>query len=223
MAGMIDLDTILFDLDGTLVDSRGTISASIAHALERLGVAHGAGPAIESLIGVPLFDIFTGAYGMPRATALQAIDHYRRHYDRLSPEGSRIYERVPEDLERLRARGLRLYVATVKPTAIARKVLADVGLEAYFDGVAGASMGPERRDKRSIIAHALQRFGLAPGRSLMVGDRDQDVAGARANGLRAVGVTYGFGSREEIIAARPDFLSASPGAIGAIVAGAPPA
>ncbi|MEJ2383219.1 MAG: HAD hydrolase-like protein [Xanthomonadales bacterium] len=222
MGGIAHLDNVLFDLDGTLVDSRGTITASIDHALERIGAARADGPSVAGLIGLPLFDIFTATYGLPRATALQAIDHYRRHYDRLSPEGSRVYDDVRQDLERLRGGGLRLFVATVKPTPIAKKVLSDLRLDGLFEGIAGASMGPERREKTGIIAHALARFDLDPARSLMVGDRDQDVAGARANGLRAVGVTYGFGSREEILASQPDFVSARPGAITDIVTGLGP-
>ena len=222
MGGIASLDNVLFDLDGTLVDSRGTITASIEHALGRMGVSPAAGPAVTGMIGLPLFDIFTGPFGLPREDALQAIEHYRRHYDNLSPEGSRVYEHVAQDLGRLRRHGLRLYVATVKPTSIAEKVLGDVGLAVHFDGVAGASMGPERREKTGIIAHALKRFGLDPSRSLMVGDRDQDIAGARANGLRAVGVTYGFGSPDEIAAARPDFVSPRPGAIAGLVFGAGP-
>lgn len=221
MAGLSRPRQLLFDLDGTLVDSRGTIAASIAWALEQIGHDGAGGPAVETLIGMPLYDIFTERYGLERSSALHAIDLYRAHYDRISPQGSRIYDGVPEDLGRLRARGLGLYVATVKPTSIARKVLADVGLAALFDGVAGASMGPERRDKASIIAHALDRFGLDPADCLMVGDRDQDVNGARANGLRAVGVTYGFGSADEIAAARPDAVVTRSGAIDDLVGGWP--
>jgi phosphoglycolate phosphatase len=220
MGGIAPLKNVLFDLDGTLVDSRGTITASIDHALERMGVDSTAGPTITGLIGLPLFDIFTRSYGLPRTAALQAIEHYRLYYDRLSPDGSRIYDNVQQDLERLRGLGLQLYVATVKPTPIARKVLADVGLDGYFDGVAGASMGPERREKTGIIAHALKAFELDPSCSLMVGDRDQDIEGARANGLRAIGVTYGFGSRQEILAAQPDFVSAQPGDIAGFLTGA---
>jgi len=219
MAGLSVPRQVLFDLDGTLVDSRGTIAASIAWALGQIGHDGAGGPPVEALIGMPLFDIFTVTYGFERDAALRAIDLYRAHYDRISPQGSRIYDGVPEDLGKLRARGLGLYVATVKPTPIARKVLADVGLAAFFDGVAGASMGPERRDKASIIAHALDRFGLDPADSLMVGDRDQDVNGARSNGLRAVGVTYGFGGADEIAAARPDAVVTTPGAIDALFGG----
>ena len=205
MGRLNGIRNVLFDLDGTLVDSRATIIDSIRHALETLQVDPADAPRVESLIGVPLFDIFTGAYGMNRGQAMQAIDIYRARYDELNQAGTRVYEGVPEGLASLREFGLRLFVATVKPTPIAEKVLADLDLRAWFDGVAGASMGPERREKHGIIAWALDEFGLDAGASLMVGDRDQDIEGARGNGLASLAVSYGFGHAEEIRRARPDF------------------
>ena len=197
---------ILFDLDGTLVDSSKTILDSVLHALESLGVDAQSGPDIESLIGVPLLDIFVGEYGMPDAQAHRAIDIYRAHYEQLNQAGTRVYDGVREGLSRLKGSGLGLYIATVKPTSIADKVLVDMDLRKHLDGVAGASMGPERRDKTGIIAHALDRFSLDAGCSMMVGDRDQDINGARANGLVSLAVTYGFGHPEELTDASPDHL-----------------
>ena len=204
MGRLNGIRNVLFDLDGTLVDSRGTIVESIRHALAALQVAPAGAPDVETLIGVPLFDIFTGAYGMPREQALQAIDIYRAHYDALNQAGTTVYEGVPEGLASLRESGFRLFVATVKPTPIAEKVLSDLELRPFFDGVAGASMGPERREKHGIIAWALCEFGLVAGESLMVGDRDQDIEGARGNGLSSLAVTWGFGQADEIRRARPD-------------------
>ncbi len=219
MAVLTDIENVLFDLDGTLVDSRRTIATSILHALEKMDVDASSGPGVETLIGMPLYDIFVGRFGMEETGALKAIDYYRVYYDNLNQAGTTVYERVHEDLARLKSEGYRLYVATVKPTQIAEKVLTDMELRPYFDGVAGASMGPERRDKASIIAHALNKFGLAPSRSMMVGDRDQDVEGARANGLQSVGVTYGFGVREEIMGCSPDFVAESSGGISRLLSG----
>jgi phosphoglycolate phosphatase len=79
-------------------------------------------------------------------------------------------------------------------------------LREHFDGVAGSSMGHERRDKSSIIAHALNKFELDPACSMMIGDRGQDIAGARDNGLGSIAVSYGFGSMEELRAAGPDHI-----------------
>ena len=204
MAELKKLNNVLFDLDGTLVDSSKTILDSVFHALETLGVDPQSGPDVRTLIGMPLFDIFVGQYGMPVDRAQQAIDHYRDCYEQLNQAGTTVFEGVREGLAQLQETGLQLFIATVKPTPIAEKVLVDLGLREHFAGVAGASMGPERRDKTSIIAYALEVFGLDSGYSVMVGDRDQDILGARANGLSSLAVTYGFGHRNELDAARPD-------------------
>ena len=201
---MLDsIKNLLFDLDGTLVDSSGTISASLEYALDRMGSGPLSGVSVQSLIGRPLLDIFQREFAMDAKQATEAIELYREHYDGLGREGTSVYADVPEVLAALSLAGYRLYVATVKPTSIAEKVLVDFQLRDHFSGVAGASMGPERRDKASIIAHALERYKLDAGHSLMVGDRRQDIDGARENGLPAIGVTYGFGSREELDSARP--------------------
>ena len=208
MAGLSAINSVLFDLDGTLVDSRRTILDSIQHALDRHQVvAQGAPP--ESLIGRPLYDIFTESYGLGREQALAAIDTYRAYYDELNQAGTIVYDGVREGLAALQAAGLELYIATVKPTAIADKVLRDLGLRPHFAGVAGASMGPERRDKHRIIAWAIAEFGLAPEASIMVGDRDQDIEGARGNGLASVAVHYGFGPAQELVNAAPDHAAES--------------
>lgn len=205
---MKNVRNLLFDLDGTLVDSSRTISACIDYALRQVGTSAGREVAISSLIGKPLLDIFREVFAMPGAQADSAIAHYREHYDRLEQAGSVVYDNMAEVLAELGSNGYRLFIATVKPTSVAEKVLTDLRLRSFFEGVAGASMGPERRDKKRIIRHALRKFELDPRQSLMIGDRDQDVLGARANGLAAVAVTYGFGSEKELTAARPDHLIA---------------
>lgn len=204
MSALKPLKNVLFDLDGTLVDSSGTIERSLRHALERAGVDPDRGHEIASYIGLPLFDIFRDGFGMGEAVTHAAIEDYRSYYDTLNQAGSCVYDGIQGVLSSLSGAGYSLYIATVKPTPIARKVLSDLGLIEHFDGVMGASLGPDRRDKSGIIAHALATFSLAASESVMVGDRDQDINGAQANGLRSIGVTWGFGSREEIEQARPD-------------------
>ncbi len=99
-----------------------------------------------------------------------------------------------------------MFIATVKPTSIAEKVLSDLQLRTCFDGVAGSSMNHERRDKADIIAHALYKHELDPSQSMMIGDRAQDITGAQHNGLFSVAVSYGFGTREELDAVGPDHM-----------------
>jgi phosphoglycolate phosphatase len=206
MPGLNSISNILFDLDGTLVDSSRTIEMSLVHALERIGINPLAKGPVRSFIGVPLFDIFRGGFGMSEKDTHAAITFYRDYYDALNQAGSKVYDQVPEVLSALRDQGYDLFIATVKPTEIAEKVLCDLELRPFFAGIAGASMGPERRDKTGIIAHALEQFALEAEVSLMVGDRDQDIDGARANGLRSVAVSYGFGSMDELFGAQPDYI-----------------
>lgn len=208
---------ILFDLDGTLVDSSGAIQAALTHGLQRLGLEYPADCAIESLIGMPLLDILRDRFGIVGEPAERVITHYREYYDQRAQGETRVYERVAETLNTLCAAGIGLFVATVKPSPIAAKVLRDMGLQGYFKGVAGSSMDHARRDKAHIIRHALQQYGLEAGRSLMVGDRAQDIDGARQNGLYAVGVTYGFGSLQELTTASPDHLVDCPSEIPALL------
>jgi phosphoglycolate phosphatase len=200
---MQKIQNLLFDLDGTLVDSSRTIGMSIEFALDGLNVDKSTDKPIEAMIGKPLFDIFRNEFNLSDEQAYTAIDLYRDHYDSLNQAGTLVYESIREVLPTLKKAGYRLFIATVKPTSIAEKVLVDLDLRASFDGVAGSSMDSERRNKSSIIAHALKTFELDPLQSMMIGDRDQDIAGARENGMSAIGVTYGFGSREELHAAQP--------------------
>lgn len=198
--------TVLFDLDGTLVDSSRTIATCIDYALRRAGADSACGRPVTDLIGMPLLDIFRNEFGLSDAQTDAAIDYYRDHYDALEQEGTRIYDGVQGLLSGLQESGMRLFVATVKPAPIAEKVLADLELRSFFEGVSGSSMDHRRRTKAGIIAHAVSKWRIDPVSSMMVGDRGQDIHGARENGMRATAVTYGFGSEEELRNARPDHM-----------------
>lgn len=201
-----EVENVLFDLDGTLIDGSETITTCVHYALDRVGVKQNVDTTIEALIGSSLLDIFCNSFGMPEEQAEVAIFHYREHFDRLGQAGTQVYPGIRNVLSDLQDAGFQLFVATVKPTAIAEKVLSDLQLRSYFDGVAGSSMNHERREKARIIAHALHKHELDPLQSMMIGDRAQDITGAQDNGLFAVAVTYGFGTREELGAASPDHM-----------------
>ncbi len=201
-----EVQNVLFDLDGTLIDGSETISTCVHYALDRVGVNANVDTPIRALIGSSLLDIFCNGFGMPKEQAEVAIFHYREHFDRLEQAGTRGYPGIRNVLSDLQKSGFQLFIATVKPTSIAEKVLSDLQLRAYFDGVTGSSMNHERRDKADIIAHALHRYELDPLCSMMIGDRAQDITGAQDNGLFSIAVTYGFGTREELDAAGPDHM-----------------
>ena len=138
---------------------------------------------------------------------------YREYYADKGIFENRVYDRIPETLAALAARGKKLYVATSKPEFFAEKILEHFQLAPYFSGVAGATMDETRTRKADVIAYALGRFSLPQVQSVMIGDRMHDVAGAKQNKLPCIGVLYGFGSREELLAAGADMLAETPEAL----------
>ena len=208
---MAPAPTILFDLDGTLVDPVEGITRSIQYALDKL---HQPVPDTDQLlwcIGPPLIDSFKCLLEYPSPElAAQALSHYRQRYNATGKFENRVYPCIPESLEALQQAGARLFVATAKPTVFAAQIAAHFQLEAYFDGVYGSELTGERSHKADLIAHILNTEALEPMTTMMVGDRSYDIIGAKQNRIKAVGVTYGYGSLQELTSAGADLILESP-------------
>ncbi len=192
---------VLFDLDGTLTDPAEGITNSLMHAQRRLGMAVSPREALYVFIGPPLIETFMSEWGLTRAESERALQYYREYFVDRGIFENVPYEGVEECLADLKAAGLRLYVATSKPEPLSLRILEHFGLLPYFEAVAGSTMDEKRTKKGEVIAYALQTFGLDPAETVMVGDREHDVIGARENGLNCIGVLYGYGSRTELTAA----------------------
>jgi phosphoglycolate phosphatase len=190
---------VLFDLDGTLVDSLPGIAAGINAVL---GTAYPP-EEIRRYVGPPLHDTFAALTGAGDVEDLVA--EYRRVYAEIMVDGTRVFEGIREALAALD--GTTLAVATSKAQPLATALLDGLGLADHFAAIVGP-VPPARDDKAQTIAQALAALGR-PVTATMVGDRHHDIDGAHANGLRAVGVTWGFGTREELAGA--DVLVNSPG------------
>jgi phosphoglycolate phosphatase len=200
---------VVFDLDGTLIDSRPGIVAGLRLALGRLGHELPADHPLDWAIGPPLAEVLTrllSAFGDGRVEA--AVLAYREWYGAVGIFDARVYPGVPAALDRLAASGKALFVATSKRADFARKVLDHFGLARRFRSVHGADPEGRLSGKPALLRHVLEAEGLAPGETVVVGDREHDVSGARANGLRVVGAAWGYGSREELAGA--DILCDSP-------------
>ena len=117
----------------------------------------------------------------------------------------------------LRAAGLRLFVATSKPEPLSLRILEHFDLLQYFEAVAGSTLDETRTKKGEVIAYALSTYHLDPSETVMVGDREHDVIGARENGLPCIGVLYGYGSREELTAAGAAALAADLGELSGLL------
>ena len=197
--------TVLFDLDGTLTDPREGITRSVHIALAKLGIDEPDLAALEHFIGPPLLQCFMASYGLDEATAWQAVNHYRERFKVTGLYENRMFAGVPSLLDALQAQGRMLYIATSKPTVFAEEIARHFGFDRYFKRIYGSELDGTRTNKVELLAHLLESEGLAPGSALMIGDRKHDLIGARSNGVQAVAVGYGFGSREELLGEAPAF------------------
>ena len=209
---------ILFDLDGTLTDPGIGITNSAMYALEKFGIHESRREKLYPFIGPPLWDSFTRFYGMSREEADQAVTWYREYFSVKGLFENEVYSGIPEMLAELRAKGKHLVVATSKPEKFAVPIMEHFGLAPYFDLVAGSTMGQDRSKKGDVIRYAMAQLpGATPENTVMVGDREHDVFGAKENGLPCVGVLYGYGSREELLGAGAAEIAATVAELGEIL------
>ncbi len=206
----------LFDLDGTLTDSRPGIVASIRHALSRMGAPDPGDAALGACLGPPLRQSFARLLGTRDAASVdRAIDHYRERFADVGWRENAVYPGVAEVLARLAARGTPMLVCTSKPQVYATRIVEHFGLAPHFRAVHGPGLDGRHDDKRELLAHVLAQHGLRGGAATLVGDRDNDLAAARANGSAMIGVLWGYGSREELAGA--DALVETPAALAEVL------
>lgn len=204
-------DIFLFDLDGTIVDSSAGITDSVMYALKRYGIVEQDRTKLYSFIGPPLTESFGRYYGFSPEKAREAVGAYREYYREKGIYDMEVYEGFEDTLKKLKESGKRLLVATSKPEVFARKILDYCGLAQYFDYIAGAKLDDSRKAKADVIAYALASCRIQDTlKTVMVGDREHDVIGAKKNGLDCIGVLYGFGSREELHEAGADHIVSRP-------------
>jgi phosphoglycolate phosphatase len=181
---------VLFDLDGTLVDSTPGIWASIRVAVAALGLPAPTEAQLRSMVGPPLQDGFAAAFGLTGPDVDRAVLAYREHYAAGAMFEALVYPGITELLAGLRAGGTTLAVATSKPADFAEPILAHVGLLAEFATVHGATWDGTVRHKEQVVAAALAAHPDGE-RPVLVGDRAQDVHGARVHGLPCIGAGWG--------------------------------
>lgn len=210
--------TALLDLDGTLIDSYPGILASCRAALRALGHAPDESLDIRRFIGPPLEEIMQvllQSYGDDRVD--EAVAAYRRHYGEIGLLGSVPYPGIGEALAAMKRAGLRLHLATSKRAAFAGRIVDHLQFAACFDGLYGSVPGGALDHKPALLAHILAERDLSPSHCVMVGDRRHDMAGARAVGMRGLGVLWGYGSRDELETADAARLVESPAELAATV------
>ena len=213
---MSGIDTIFFDLDGTLTDPKVGITRCIQYALRKLGAKPPDADELTWCIGPPLLESFKSMLG-DDALANVALKHYRARFSDVGLFENKLYMGVPEALGRLSGKDVSLFVATSKPQVYAERIVEHFGLGAFFKGIFGPTLQGDRATKTDLLRWALGETRVKADASVMVGDRSHDMVGATTNGMRAVGVLYGYGCREELEASGAKLFVSNPDELSSLL------
>ena len=197
-------NTILFDLDGTLTDPKVGITKSVQYALRKLGIYEEDLESLTRFIGPPLRDSFREYYLLDEPRIQKAIEYYREYYSPYGIYENELYPEIPILLDKLKTAGKYLMVATSKPTVFAEKILRHFDIDQYFDKVIGSNLDETRTTKGEVIEYILANLDNQKKKQVvMIGDRKHDIIGAKMNHIDSIGVTYGYGSLEELQKEKP--------------------
>jgi phosphoglycolate phosphatase len=215
---------LLIDLDGTLVDPKAGIIASVQFALATLGCEVPEADVLTWVIGPPLRVTFP-KLGVNAADVERAVALYRENYTAAQAPAkfpamflASVYQDIPEALAALTDAGHRLIVCTSKPHVYARPILEHFQLATAFAAIHGSELDGRHDDKAELIAHIIQAEAVDPRRALMIGDRMFDIKGAKANALRSIGVTWGYAAPGELVAAGANVMCRNVAHLAACVA-----
>lgn len=186
---------VVFDMDGTLVDSYEGIFNAYRWTMGQMGRPFLGDAFVRRAIGAPLPWVFEELGGMDRKETARAVHHYRAYYADRGRHELRVYDGMEEALRRLKAAGRFLGVATLKKEAFARDILEECGLLPFFDAVYGMDEG-DTLTKAALIDKCRRDADAAPGETVLVGDTPFDAQGAAEAGTAFLAVTYGFGFRD---------------------------
>jgi len=199
---------ILFDLDGTLTDSGEGILNCVELVLRHFGLPVPSREALRVFIGPPLKEMFP-KFGVPADRLDEAVAVYRGRYTTVGKYENHPYDGIAELLDALKAQGHRLFVATSKPETMAVDILNKFELAPYFEAIVGATLDDSRNNKSAVIAHLLNTYG-GDEPLVMVGDTKFDVTGAAEHHIPTVGVSWGYGTVDELQKAGAIAIAHSP-------------
>ncbi len=200
--------TLLFDLDGTLTDSGPGIINCARVTLAHFGLPIPTDEALRVFVGPPLRDTFF-KFGIPSDRLEEAVTVYRKRYFTLGKFENAPYPGIEPLLQVLQAAGHRLFVATSKPEGLSVEILEHFGLAKYFEAICGSVMDGSRDNKADVIAYLLSKAGSVT-HPVMIGDTVFDMAGAKAHNIPCVGVTWGYGKAQDLLAAGAASLAHTP-------------
>ena len=194
---MNTVKSVIFDLDGTLLDTSPGITESVRYAAKKLDYPELSEELLLSFIGPPLKDSFMRCYACGETEAEALVAAYREHYREGALLNAKPYDGIRELLAALEGRGICPAVATSKPQGFSERILRHFGLDRFFRVIHGADL--EGKLKKSDLIRLCAADAVASySQCVMVGDTEHDARGAEEAGVPFVGVSYGFGNREEM-------------------------
>ncbi|MEO0091841.1 MAG: HAD hydrolase-like protein [candidate division WOR-3 bacterium] len=206
---MIPTKIIFFDLDGTLTDSKQGIINSIRYALSKMNLREN-NINLEKFIGPPLAESFEKYFALDKDIARYAVSVYREYYAVKGIFENRVYPDIPGLLEKLKINNKTLVCVTSKAAYYAQQILDHFNLSQYFTELVGSNMDLTCTNKIELIRLALAHFPEHSNSDfIMIGDRADDIIGAKKNNIKSIGVLYGYGSYQEIISEKPDYIAES--------------
>ena len=202
---MTDYKYLLFDLDGALTLSHYGIYSCARYALEKLGKRPPTDQQLGRIVGPPLFSWFHEIYGLEEQDAEKAVELYREKY-----KAGGMYENKPQPyalelLKNVKRAGYQTALATAKPKPFADAIAEKFGFLPYFD-IAAVATFDKGSDKSFVVGEMLKRFGAKAEECLMIGDRADDVLGARAHGVDTAAVRCGYAEKGELEQARAKYI-----------------
>lgn len=205
-------DVILMDLDGTITDSIPGILRCLRLALPTLAMEETSDEELRTWLGPPLRDTLLDRYGRSEAELDAFVAAYRAHYFGGGEYEFEVFPGMQDLIADIAASDILLVLATAKPIESASRVLTRAGLIDSFDAISGTELDLMRQDKPSVIAHGIALVGLDPAgvTAVVVGDRKEDVLGARHHGFASIGVLWGYAEPGELDAAGADHLVDDP-------------
>ena len=202
---------IIFDLDGTLINSGPGIIHAVQYALKKYGINETNITVLKSFVGPPLNQQFINCYNFSHEQSLEAVKYFREYYTDKGILENEVYEQIPALLKTLAENGLKLLIASSKPEKFVKNILSQHDLLKYFAFAGGSLLDGSRINKDDVLAYVLKQMQIIDlNDCIMVGDRKYDVIGAKKFNLKCVGVTYGYGSLEELKDINADFIIDKP-------------
>lgn len=199
---------ILFDLDGTIIDPKIGITKSVQFSLKNFGIYVEDTDDLIPFIGPPLRESYKKYYGFDDKATEKAVEGYREYFTKQGIFENTLYDGIEHLIKTLYDNGKKVILATSKPAVYAEEIIRHYNLEAYFSFISGSELDGKRSKKSEVIRYALENMNINTlDETIMVGDKEHDIIGAKEVGIDSIGVLYGYGSMNELKDAGADYIA----------------